>query len=87
MHDLLALGELRLVTGDPAEAHHLAGRALELEPFEPRGHRLALAAAVRARNPHRTLRTRARVLDSLRQLGVRPDPATEILLRQTVTRS
>lgn len=84
---LLALGELRLVTGDPAEAHHLADRALELEPFEPRGHRLALAAALRARNPQRTVETRARVLDSLRQLGVRPDPATEILLRQTVTRS
>ncbi|GHH59144.1 hypothetical protein [Lentzea cavernae] len=87
VRDLLALGELRLVTGDPAEAHHLADRALELEPFEPRGHRLALAAALRARNPQRISQTRARVLDSLRELGVRPDPATEILLRQTVTGS
>ncbi|WP_434442649.1 hypothetical protein [Lentzea sp. E54] len=33
--------------GDLAAAHHLADRALELEPFEPRGHRLALAAALR----------------------------------------
>ncbi|WP_439656433.1 hypothetical protein ACSHWB_28925 [Lentzea sp. HUAS TT2] len=85
VHNLLALGELRLVTGDPAEAHRLAERALALEPFEPRGHRLALAAALRARNPQRTVRTRARVLDSLRQLGVGPDPATEILLRQTTS--
>ncbi|MFD4638654.1 hypothetical protein ACFWN2_15160 [Lentzea sp. NPDC058436] len=84
VRNLLALGELRLVTGDPAEAHQLADRAWELEPFEPRGHRLALAAALRARNPQRTSETRARVLDSLRQIGVRPDPATEILLRQTV---
>lgn len=87
VRNLLTLGELRLVTGDPAEAHQLAERALELEPFEPRGHRLALAAAVRARNPHRMVRTRARVLDSLRQLGIGPDPATEILLRQAVASS
>lgn len=85
VHNLLALGELRLVTADPAEAGRLADRALALEPFEPRGHRLALAAALRARNPQRTVWTRARVLDSLRQLGVRPDPATEILLRQSVS--
>lgn len=87
VQNLLALGELRLVTADPAEAWRLADRALTLEPFEPRAHRLALAAALRARNPQRTVETRARVLDSLRQLGVRPDPATEILLRQSVTGS
>jgi LuxR family maltose regulon positive regulatory protein len=40
---------------------------------------------LRARNPQRTVETRARVLDSLRQLGVRPDRATEILLRQSVS--
>ncbi|MFS8098674.1 hypothetical protein LFM09_16200 [Lentzea alba] len=85
VHNLLALGELRLVTGDPAQAGQLADRALTLEPFEPRGHRLALAAALRARDPQRTVAARARVLDSLRQIGVRPDPATEILLRQSVS--
>lgn len=85
VRNLLALGELRLVTADPGQAWRLADRALTLEPFEPRGHRLALAAALRARNPQRTVETRARVLDSLRQLGVRPDPATEILLRQSVS--
>jgi LuxR family transcriptional regulator, maltose regulon positive regulatory protein len=85
VHNLLALGELRLVTADPVEAWRFADCALVLEPFEPRGHRLALAAALRARNPQRTVETRARVLDALRQLGVRPDRATEILLRQTVS--
>ncbi|WP_112261673.1 hypothetical protein [Lentzea terrae] len=85
VHNLLALGELRLVTADPVEAWRFADCALALEPFEPRGHRLALAAALRARNPQRTVETRARVLDALRQLGVRPDRATEILLRQTVS--
>ncbi|RDI22175.1 hypothetical protein [Lentzea flaviverrucosa] len=87
VQNLLVLGELRLVAGDPAEAHHLAERAWALEPFEPRGHRLALAAAVRARDPRRMVKTRARVLDSLRQLGVGPDAATEILLRQAVASS
>ncbi|MEV6239411.1 hypothetical protein [Lentzea sp. NPDC051838] len=85
VQNLLVLGERRLVSSDPHQAWRLADRALALEPFEPRGHRLALAAALRARNPQRTVQTRARVLDSLRQLGVRPDPATAILLRQTVS--
>ncbi|WP_329793125.1 hypothetical protein V1227_14720 [Lentzea sp. DG1S-22] len=85
--NLVALGERRLVTADPAEACRLAERALALEPFDPRGHRLALAAAMRARNPQRMVEVRARVLDSLRQLGVGPDRATEILLRQTAVSS
>ncbi|HEX7303660.1 hypothetical protein [Lentzea sp.] len=87
VRNLVALGESRLVTSDPAEAGRLAERALELEPFDPRGHRLALAAALRARNPRRTAEVRARVLESLRELGAEPDAATRILLRQTVTGS
>ncbi|MFD9700501.1 hypothetical protein [Lentzea sp. NPDC059081] len=85
--NLVGLGESRLVSADPEQAGRLAERALELEPFDPRGHRLALAAALRARNPRRIAEVRARVLDSVRELGVRPDSATEILLRQTVTGS
>ncbi|WP_154697894.1 hypothetical protein [Lentzea guizhouensis] len=50
------------MTADRRRAHARTVRAA--------AHRLALAAALRARNPQRTLRTRARVLDSLRQLGV-----------------
>jgi DNA-binding SARP family transcriptional activator len=83
VRDLLALGELRLVADDAAEAFTLAQRALALEPFDARGHRLALAAALRSRDPARITATRRTVLTSLRQLGVAPDPATAILLRQT----
>lgn len=83
VRQLLALGELRLVTDDAAEALTLAGRALSLEPFDSRGHRLALAAALRGRNPAQIAATRHNILAALRQLGVAPDPATAILLRQT----
>ncbi|MDQ3153943.1 MAG: hypothetical protein M3R63_20250 [Actinomycetota bacterium] len=84
VRDLLTLGELRLVADDPPEAARLAARALSLEPYDPRGHRLALAAALRGRNPAHIAAARRQVLTSLRQLGARPDPATAILLRQTL---
>jgi LuxR family maltose regulon positive regulatory protein len=80
--DLLALGELRLVAGGSAEACRLATRALTVEPYEFRGHRLALAAALRGRDPAHIAVVRCRVLASLRQLAAPPDPATAILLRQ-----
>ena len=82
VRDLLALGELRLVAGDAAEAFALAERALSLEPFDARGHRLALAAALRGRDPRQVSAARRRVLTSVRELGAPPDPATAILLRQ-----
>jgi DNA-binding SARP family transcriptional activator len=82
VRDLLALGELRLVAGDAAEAGRLATRALTVEPYEFRGHRLALAAALRGRDPAHIAVARCRVLASLRQLAAPPDPATAILLRQ-----
>ena len=53
---LLALAELRLVADDAAEAFALAERALSLEPFDARGHRVALAAALRAAVPSRSRR-------------------------------
>jgi DNA-binding SARP family transcriptional activator len=83
VRDLLALGELRLVADNATEAFTLAQRALLLEPFESRGHRLALAAALRSRDPAQITATRHTVLTALRQLGAPPDPATAILLRQT----
>lgn len=83
--DLLALGELRLVTGGAAEAGRLATRALTADPYEFRGHRLALAAALRGRDPAHIAMARCRVLASLDQLAVPPDPATAILLRQALT--
>jgi DNA-binding SARP family transcriptional activator len=82
IHNLLSLGELRLVADAAAEAGRLADRALSLEPFDTRAHRLALAAAIRGRDPAHIAAARQRVLASLRQLAVPPDPPTAILLRQ-----
>jgi DNA-binding SARP family transcriptional activator len=79
---LLALSELRLVADDTAASFALAEQALSLEPFDARGHRVALAAALRARCPARIAAARRRVCSALRQLGVPPDPPTGILLRQ-----
>ncbi len=79
---LLALSELRLVADDTAASFALAEQALSLEPFDARGHRVALAAALRARCPARIAAAHRRVCSALRQLGVPPDPPTAILLRQ-----
>jgi LuxR family maltose regulon positive regulatory protein len=79
---LLALSELRLVADDAAESFALAERALSLEPFDARGHRVVLAAALRGRRPAQIAAARRRVGSALRQLGVPPDPPTAILLRQ-----
>jgi LuxR family maltose regulon positive regulatory protein len=79
---LLALGELRLVADDAAASFALAERALALEPFDARGHGVALAAALRGRRPAQIAAAHQRVCSALRQLDVPPDPPTAILLRQ-----
>jgi DNA-binding SARP family transcriptional activator len=79
---LLALAELRLVADDAAASFALAERALALEPFDARGHRVALAAALRGRRPAQIAAARRLVCSALKQLGVPPDPPTAILLRQ-----
>ena len=79
---VLALAELRLVADDAAASFALAERALSLEPFDARGHRVALAAALRGRRPAQIAAAHRRVCSALRQLGVPPDPPTAILLRQ-----
>jgi DNA-binding SARP family transcriptional activator len=79
---LLALSELRLVADDAAASFALAERALSLEPFDARGHRVALAAALRGRRPAQIAAAYQRVGSALRQLSVPPDPPTAILLRQ-----
>ncbi|HWO65804.1 MAG TPA: BTAD domain-containing putative transcriptional regulator [Umezawaea sp.] len=84
VRNLLDLGELRLVSGETAEAEHLAVRALAVEPYDARGHRLALAAALKSRDLRRVSAARRNALAALRQLGVRPDPATDLLLRQAL---
>jgi LuxR family transcriptional regulator, maltose regulon positive regulatory protein len=80
--NLLSLAELRLVADDAAASFALAERALSLEPFDARGHRVALAAALRGRRPAQIAAAHRLVCSALRQLGVSPDPPTAILLRQ-----
>ncbi|MEJ2855729.1 MULTISPECIES: BTAD domain-containing putative transcriptional regulator [unclassified Saccharothrix] len=84
VRNLLGLGELCLVSGEPVRAGYLAGRALALDPFSPRGHRLVLAAALKTRDPGRVVAARREVLAALAQVGAPPDAATALLLRQRV---
>ena len=48
LESLLGLGELRLVRGDSDKARADAERALALDPYSERAHRLAIAAAFRS---------------------------------------
>jgi DNA-binding SARP family transcriptional activator len=79
---LLELGELHLVADDAVAALTVAERALAVEPFDARGHRLILAAAIRGRHPVRIAAARRTVCLALRELGASPDPSTAILLRR-----
>jgi DNA-binding SARP family transcriptional activator len=79
---LLELGELRLVRGQAPSALVDAERALLLDPYSERAHRLAIAAALRLHDHERSERVTERALAMLDELGVEPEPATQILLRQ-----
>lgn len=85
LEQLLELGELSIVSGDAAPALTLGERVLSLEPFDSRGHRLVLAAALRGRNPVQMTRARQLVRSALTELGAPPDRATSILLQQLST--
>ncbi len=87
LESVLELGELRLVRGDADKARSDAERALALNPYSERAHRLAIAAALRNRDRVRIDAVRHRVLETLDELGATPEPATEILLRQVEDRS
>ena len=78
----LELGERRLARGRPAEASIDAERALTLDPYSQRIHRLAIAAALHGHDRARTSIVVERALERLGELGVEPEPATQILLRQ-----
>uniref|UniRef100_UPI0031CF4E17 BTAD domain-containing putative transcriptional regulator n=1 Tax=Saccharothrix mutabilis TaxID=33921 RepID=UPI0031CF4E17 len=82
--NLLDLGELCLVSGEPSRAGYLADRALARDPFAPRAHRLLLAAALKGRDPARVTAARATVEAALAQLGAPADGATALLLRQAL---
>jgi LuxR family transcriptional regulator, maltose regulon positive regulatory protein len=78
---LLQLSELRLVRGQASAALVDAERALVLEPYSERAHRLVIAAALRTRDQQRAADAAARALAMLDELGAEPEPATQILLR------
>jgi LuxR family maltose regulon positive regulatory protein len=82
LDSLLELGELRLVRGDADKARTDAERALALDPYSERAHRLAIAAAFRSHDLPRTDAARRRALMMLAELGAAPEAATAILLRQ-----
>ncbi len=82
LESLLELGELRLVRGDADQARTDAERALDLDPYSERAHRLAIAAALRTHDQRRIDAVRQRTRAMLDELGVAPEPPTQILLRQ-----
>ena len=79
---LLDLGELRLAHGQVANASLDAERALVLDPYSERAHRLAIAAALHGRDQQRASVAVDRTMAMLDEFGVEPEPATRILLRQ-----
>jgi DNA-binding SARP family transcriptional activator len=82
---LLELSELRLVRDQAANALIHAERALALDPYSERAHRLAIAAALRTHDQQRTDSVTERALAMFDELGVEPEPTTRILLRHVTT--
>jgi DNA-binding SARP family transcriptional activator len=78
----LDLGELRLARGQMANASLDAERALTMDPYSERAHRLAIAAALHGRDQERANIAVDRTMAMLDEVGVEPEPATKILLRQ-----
>jgi DNA-binding SARP family transcriptional activator len=84
LDSLLELSELRLVRGHPANALVNAERALALDCYSERAHRLAIAAALRTHDQQRAELATERARAMLDELGVEPEPATQILLRHVM---
>jgi DNA-binding SARP family transcriptional activator len=77
----VTLGELELVGGAVDTAAALAAKVLAADPYGERAHRLAVAAHMQARDRSSTAAAVDRLAGMLAELGARPEPATEILLR------
>jgi hypothetical protein len=75
------LGELELVGGASATAGALAEQVLAADPYLERGHRLVIASHHQSRDRTGTAGAVRRLTLVLDELGVHPDPATQILLR------
>jgi LuxR family maltose regulon positive regulatory protein len=83
---LLELGTLQLTAGDAGAAVSCAERALAREPYLEAAHRLAIAAAGQRRDETRVASAVARTRRALDELGVSPEPATEMLMRAALRR-
>jgi DNA-binding SARP family transcriptional activator len=78
----LRLGELLLVAGRFDDAVAWAERVMRADPYEERAHRLAIAAHLHRRDRRALAQTVAVTEAMLDDLGVDPEPATQMLLRQ-----
>ena len=78
----LLLGERRLAEGDTSQALGLAERVLAADPVAERGLRLLLAARLHRAEPVAVAAAVRRIEAVLADLGVAPDPATAMLVRQ-----
>jgi DNA-binding SARP family transcriptional activator len=78
----LTLGELRLAEGDANAARYCAERVLAVDPFVERALRLLIGSGLQRADRSATEAAARRVVAALDELGLEPQPATEILLRQ-----
>ena len=78
----LTLGELRLAEGDAASTIASAERVLAVDPYAERGLRLLLAAHLQRGDRTQARNAAVRTHAALADLGLPPEPATAILLRQ-----
>jgi DNA-binding SARP family transcriptional activator len=84
---LLDLAALHLTAGSAGPALACAERALILEPYLESAHRLAIAATAQRGDGARTAAAVDRTCRLLDELGVTPEPATEMLIRSATRRS
>jgi DNA-binding SARP family transcriptional activator len=83
---MLRLGELRLVAGRFDGALAYAQRAVTAAPYSERARRLVIAAQLQRRDREGLQRALLEVDDMLRDLGVDPEPSTQMLMRQAQAR-
>ncbi len=82
----LRLGELQLVAGRFHDAAMWAQRVIGASPYDERAHRLAIAAQLQLHDRRAIADAAASVRSMLAELGVEPEPATGMLLRQADAR-
>src|SRR5262249_22556626 len=82
----LALGELRLVSGEPDVAVTLAERVLGEDPYDDPAHRLAIAAQPPRRDSTGIQLAVDRLHAAHAELGIEADERTRMLLRQVDAR-